>query len=217
MKGVKNKLLHSAGKFLLGFLVDVLCKSLKIEYKNYTQVEKLINSDKRFIGAFWHGTMLVPWYTFRNMGAFALVSKSKDGELLARVLKNWNYDVIRGSSRDGGKDAFDLIVSKARSNQTIAITPDGPTGPPYRMKAGAVVAGKRSGLPIILVGAGYTNSIKLKSWDKFEVPKPFSKVTLVFSDPVFISADLDRDEVSEQIEKCEKLLNNIQEEALRSD
>ncbi len=210
MKGIKDKLLHKAGKVLLGYLVTVLCKSLRIEYKNYIQVEKLIGENKKFISAFWHGTMLIPWYVFRNKNTAALVSKSKDGELLARVLAKWEYDVVRGSSRDGGKAAFDKIVDIAKSDKSIALTPDGPTGPPFKMKAGTVVAAKRSGLPIVLVGVRCESSYRLNSWDNFEIPKPFSKVRLDFSEPVYISNELSRDEVSEKIAECELLLNQLQ-------
>ena len=213
MKGIKDKLLHKAGRVLLGYLVTVLCKSLRIEYKNYIQVEKLISENRNFIAAFWHGTMLIPWYVFRNKRTAALVSKSKDGELLARVLTKWDYDVIRGSSRDGGKAAFDSIVDIAKSNKPIAITPDGPTGPPFIMKAGTVVVAKRSGLPIVLVGVHYKNSYKLNSWDRFEIPKLFSKVGLSFSDPININSELSRDEVSEKIKECENMLNDLQKDA----
>jgi hypothetical protein len=209
LKGIKEKLLHKAGKILLVTLVNVLCKSLRTEYKNYTHVKNFIEQDKKFICAFWHGTMLVPWYVFRNLNAAALVSKSKDGELLTKVLTNWNYDVVRGSSRDGGKEAFDLVVSKACNKQSVAITPDGPTGPPFQMKAGAMVAAKKSGLPIILVAVENLKAFKLKSWDSFEIPKPFSKVICHFSEPIYVDKELKRDEVSEKIRECEMRLNNL--------
>ena len=212
MEGLKEKLLHKAGKVLLVTLVNVLCKTLRTEYKNYAHVEKLIESDKKFVAAFWHGTMLVSWYVFRNRKFAALVSKSKDGELLTKVLKSWNYEVVRGSSHDGGKQAFETIVAKASANQSVAITPDGPTGPPKKMKAGAVVAAKKSGLPLILVAIENTNAYKLKSWDKFEIPKPFSKVICYFSDPVYIRKDMERDEVSKLISECEIKLNNLKSE-----
>lgn len=217
MKGLKEKLVHLAGKVLLSSIVDVLCKTLRIEYKNYTQVEKLKLDDQKFIAAFWHGTMLVPWYLFREFNMTALVSKSKDGELLSRVLNKWNYKVVRGSSRDGGKEAFNTMVEKAKANQPICITPDGPTGPPFKMKAGTVVAAKRSGLPIVLTGVYYTKSIRLNSWDKFEIPKPFSRVKFVFSEPIYIDSDLEREEVSRTITDCENRLNNLQKEAERID
>lgn len=214
MKGIKAGLLHIVGMALLHSFVSVLCKTVRIESKNFDQLKSFMNSDKKFIVAFWHGTMLIPWYIFRGNSIAALVSKSKDGELLNRVLEKWGYDVVRGSSRDGGKIALETMTNKVSQNSSIAITPDGPTGPPFVMKAGTVIIAHRSGLPIFFVGVNCKNSIKLNSWDKFEIPKPFSKINCVFSDPVYISDKLNREEISNKIKDCQIILNSLQEEAL---
>ncbi len=143
----------------------------------------------------------------------ALVSGSKDGELLFRVLNKWSYNVQRGSSTKGGKDALESLVQLAAENYSIAITPDGPGGPVRKMKPGAVVVAKKAQIPLVLVGIGIEKKRKLKSWDSFEVPRFFSRVNIIFSDPVNIDHDLTYDETSEMILENEKLLNRLQSEA----
>lgn len=191
----------------------LLCKTLKINIRNSEAINKFYNEKQNFVLAFWHGTMLVPWFIHRNKNFAAIVSKSKDGGLLERVLKPLNYTVVRGSSHTGGSIALGILVDYAKNEKSIAITPDGPKGPPRKLKAGAVIAAKRAKIPLVLLGAGYQKKRELSSWDKFQVPIFFSKVNLIYSDPIYIDNELSYEKTSEVIEDCNKKLNEIQKEA----
>ena len=145
--------------------------------------------------------MLLPWYLQRDKNVVsALISKSKDGELLGRILKRWNYTVIRGSSSVGGDVALSIMIDYAKNKNSIAITPDGPRGPAHKLKAGAVITAKKSGLPLVLLGIGYKNKKTLKSWDTFQVPFFFTKANAVFSDPIYIDEQLSYEETSKIIQ-----------------
>ena len=157
--------------------------------------------------------MLFAWYLHRNKNFTALISKSQDGDLLEKILKHWKYNVIRGSSSNGGEVALGIMVDYARNNETVVITPDGPRGPLNKMKAGAVITAKKSRTPLILFGIGYKKKRVLKSWDKFEIPKFFSEAKAVYSDPVYVNSDLSFAETSELILNCEQKLNELQIEA----
>jgi lysophospholipid acyltransferase (LPLAT)-like uncharacterized protein len=157
--------------------------------------------------------MLLAWYLHRNKDFTALISKSKDGDLLEKILKHWKYNVVRGSSSKGGDVALGIMVDSARNNESVVITPDGPRGPINRMKAGAVITAKKSKIPLVLVGIGYNKKRILKSWDKFEIPKFFSVAKAVYSDPIYINSDLSFSETSEIILNCERKLNELQVEA----
>jgi lysophospholipid acyltransferase (LPLAT)-like uncharacterized protein len=213
LKKVRQDFLRFIGNYVLFQLVNILCRSLRLTYVNKDVIEELERQKKNYILGFWHGTMLLPWYINRNKNFAGLTSKSKDGDLLAKILKKWNYKVLRGSSSEGGDIALGMMVDFARSGNSVAITPDGPKGPPHKLKAGAVVSAKKSELPLILVGVGFKKKRLLKSWDSFQVPKFFSKVNVVFSDPVLVDKNLDREKTSEIIEQCEKILNDIQTKA----
>jgi lysophospholipid acyltransferase (LPLAT)-like uncharacterized protein len=193
----------------------VLCATLRIQIRNAEEVRKLQAERKKYIVAFWHGTMLLPWFTHRGQQMIGLTSQSKDGELLARVLQKWGYMVIRGSSSKGGKSALDDIVSALTNEGAVLLTPDGPRGPAREFKPGAVVAAMRAGVPLFLLGVGYERKKKLRSWDQFEIPFPFSRVNVGYSDAIAIRADASREEVSGIIEACGAQLNQLQEEADR--
>lgn len=211
----KNKnILRFLGIHAAGFAVNVLLKTVRLEKVNHSHVEELSGTGKNFVAAFWHGSMALGWYINRNQNFSALVSKSKDGDVLANLLKGWNYKVVRGSSHIGGKEALGLMLELTRQKFSLAITPDGPTGPIYKMKAGAVVTAKKSKIPLILIGIGIKKKITLKSWDSFEIPKPFTKAVVLFSDPIFVDANLSYDETSNMIIDCENRLNELQKRAL---
>ena len=213
LKKAKQNTLRFAGNYVLFQLVDILCKTLRIKYINKEPVDELERQNKNYILGFWHGTMLLPWFINRNKNFAGLTSKSKDGDLLAKILKKWNYKVLRGSSSDGGDVALGLMVDFAKSGYSIAITPDGPKGPPHVLKAGAVISAKKSGLPLILLGIGFKKKRQLKSWDRFQVPIFFTRVKVIYSEPFYIDNNLGREETSEIIKKCEVKLNELQQKA----
>src|ERR1035437_3592693 len=209
----KQDVLRVIGLFVLSQVVNLLCKSLKVTFKNKEVINNLENQNRNFVLAFWHGQMLLAWYLHRNKNFTALISKSQDGDLLEKILKHWKYNVIRGSSSNGGEVALGIMVDYARNNETVVITPDGPRGPINKMKAGAVITAKKSRTPLILFGIGYKKKRVLKSWDKFEIPKFFSEAKAVYSDPVYIKEDLSFADTSDLILNCELKLNELQVEA----
>ncbi|GMU95484.1 MULTISPECIES: lysophospholipid acyltransferase family protein [Ignavibacterium] len=214
MKKVKQSILRLLGNFFLKWAINLLCKTLKIEKINQEVVDKLQAQNQNFVLAFWHSTMLLPWYVHRHQNFAALTSMSKDGDLLARQLKSWNYKVIRGSSSKGGDVALGIMVDLAKNKYSVSITPDGPRGPVRKFKAGAVITAKKSGIPVVLAGVGFYKKRKLKSWDSFEIPKFFSKAKIVYSEPIYINSELSYEETSEIIKKCEQILNELQDSAL---
>jgi len=205
--------LRFIGNYVLYILIQTLCKTLRIKTIGSESINSLIKEKKNFVLAFWHGTMVVPWFAHRNLNLLAIISQSKDGDLLAKILRKWNYKVVRGSSSKGGEVALQIMIDHAKHECPVAITPDGPRGPNFNMKAGAVVTAKKSRVPLVLVGAGYKSKTKLHSWDNFEVPFPFSKVQLVYSEPIMIDKSLSRDETSKIILECEEKLIELQKRA----
>jgi hypothetical protein len=212
---LKQNFLRFIGNYFIYILATVLCKSLKIEIKNSEVIEELDRQNKKYVLAFWHGTMLLPWFMHRKLLMNALISKSKDGDLLSRLLKYWDYQVIRGSSSKGGNTALNTLIDLARNNNSIAVTPDGPRGPAHQFKAGAVITAKKSGLPLVLLGIGFKKKKILGSWDSFQIPRLFSEVKAVYSEPIYIDKDLNHEKTSEVIELCGKRLDELQLEAER--
>lgn len=210
MRKIKHQIYRILGNLLLKHLLDLLLKTIRIEIFNKQAVENLERKSQNYVLAFWHCTMLMPWYLHRRKNFSALTSMSKDGDLLAKQLRHWGYTVIRGSSHKGGNVALGIMIDCALNNSSIAITPDGPTGPPLKFKAGAVITAKKSKIPLILTGVGFSNKIKLNSWDKFQIPLPFSKAKIIYSDPILINANLDFQATDNLIKQCEQKMNQLQ-------
>ena len=187
---------------LAKFLINILAFTWRIEYKN-------ANFSRKSIVVFWHGLMLPGWYAFKNNNAIAVISLSKDGELLANLLSDWGFDFIRGSSSHGGKDVLNEIVEYS-GKKWILMTPDGPRGPRNKMKAGAFIAAQRSGVPVYLCGINvYCKYTFKKSWDKFILPMPFSKIEINYTGPFFIDKNLSRDETDRKIKELENKLKSM--------
>lgn len=213
LKKLKQETLRFLGNFLLYHGITALCKSLEINAKNEEHVKKLLDEKRNFVLAFWHGSMVVPWFVHKDKRISALVSRSKDGALLDKILRRWDYNVIRGSSHKGGSVALGVLIDTAKNDSPIAITPDGPTGPIRKMKAGAVIVAKKTKVPLILLGVHYDKKKVLNSWDKFEVPLFFSKVNMIYSDPICVDSELSFEDTNKLIEECQEKLNQLQIEA----
>jgi lysophospholipid acyltransferase (LPLAT)-like uncharacterized protein len=213
LKKAKQDSLRFLGQLFLTNIVTALCKSLKIEKINDETIKKLDEENKNYILAFWHGTMLLPWFLHGSPKVAALISKSKDGDLLAKLLKYWKYEVVRGSSSSGGDVALGIMVDFAKNNYSVSITPDGPRGPAHKFKAGAVITAKKSRVPLVLAGIGYKKKKVLSNWDKFEIPYFFSKTNVVYSEPIYVDTDISYEETSSVIVNCENKLNELQRKA----
>lgn len=212
-KDIKSHILRFSGNYFLSHIINLLCKTYRLNIVNEKSVTELREKGENFILAFWHGTMLVPWYKHRDMRMLGLISQSKDGEILARILRKWKYTVTRGSSSKGGDVSLGVMIDYAKFEGPVCITPDGPRGPRQELKAGAVIAAKKSRTPLVLLGVGYKSKFVLKSWDKFEIPKPFTQVNLVYSERINIPADSTYEQTSTIIADCNEKLINIQSEA----
>ncbi len=213
LSDTQKNILRFIGIRFASLLVRVLLKTVRIKIENGEAVKNLIEEKKNFISAFWHGSMLIGWYLCRRSNFGALVSKSKDGEVLSSILEKWKFNVVRGSSHIGGHDALLMMMHMIEEKYSLAITPDGPTGPIYKMKPGVVITSKRTQAPIVFAGIGIKNKITLKSWDNFEIPLPFSKCVVIYSKPILVDQDLSYDETSIKIIECEDLLNKLHKEA----
>ena len=177
---------------VLPLLINLLIKTLRIKIHNKP------SEDKKYIFIFWHSQMLLGWWLFKDRKAAALVSKSKDGDILNRVLLKWNYKVIRGSSSKGGKEAIDIISGIVNKNNSAVLTPDGPRGPAREIKNGALIISNRCGVPVIPVKIIFhSKKVLAKSWDKFEIPFPFSKCEVNFGNEYYYGKYLPENELNE--------------------
>ena len=152
---------------------------------------------------FWHESLLASWKFLAKFSPIAVVSPSKDGELLTKLLAKWGCKFIRGSSNKQSKQVMEDIQEMAKNN-IVTITPDGPRGPKHKLKAGAIVAAFRTQVPLQYATINCKQKwIFKKSWDNFQIPLPFSKIFINLSLPILINSNLERDDIDNIIQDIE--------------
>jgi lysophospholipid acyltransferase (LPLAT)-like uncharacterized protein len=188
MPSTTSKLLAQAVPALAPHLVRGLMSTCR--YKSVQgDVREYLDGDKPFIGVVWHKDLLFALDFFRRRKKIVvMVSRSKDGELVARALHRMGYRTVRGSSSAGGREALAELSALVRDGWGSAIIADGPRGPARKAKIGCVLAARASGAPMLLWGVHATPSITLKNWDKTMIPKPFATIHLSYGDPIFVPA-----------------------------
>ncbi len=147
---------------------------------------------ENYIGALWHNRLLVFPFVLRRFlpqrhGA-ALISASRDGDLIADVVQRFGYDVIRGSSSRLGASALLQITGVLMSGSDVVITPDGPRGPAYELGPGIIFLAQKSGAAVVPMNLEYSHCWRLGSWDRFIVPRPFAKVRVLINRPYRVTA-----------------------------
>jgi lysophospholipid acyltransferase (LPLAT)-like uncharacterized protein len=165
-------------------------------------------TNQPFIFAFWHGQLLPLLWVHRNDGVRVVISSHRDGEIVAQVASRLGHRLIRGSSSRGAARALLGIVRELEGGAEVAVTPDGPRGPARKFAGGALVAAQRTGAPIIGIGVSASRSWRLRSWDRFMIPKPFARVTVVYTKPTLVTASSAR-EAEEQAPHFEALLSDV--------
>ena len=165
-------------------LIEGLLGSCRFRDIGLESFHELAAQGQPVIFALWHGRLLALAYRFRGYGFVPLISRSGDGEYIARIVERWGYEPVRGSSSRGGREGLRDLVRYAREGKNIVVTPDGPRGPFQELKHGVITAAQLTGCPIIPVAAGASRGWFVGKWDRFLVPKPFSTICVVFGQPI---------------------------------
>ena len=188
-----------------GFL-HALARTWRIRVVNAAYLMDLRRAERPFIFALWHGQLLPLLWHHREQGVLILISEHRDGEMVAQAAESLGYGLIRGSTTRGGDRALISLVRELKAGHEVAITPDGPRGPAETFAPGALVAAQRSDTFILPVAAFADRAWRLRSWDRFVIPKPFARVTIAYATPTKVSATTSR-AAADQGPIFERLLN----------
>ena len=204
--------------FLVGVLgsliIRILFSTMSIKEIPDGYSENLERQGKHAIYAFWHAHMLLPGYVGRNRNIKVLISQHRDGEYIAQVVQRLGYGVARGSTTRGGAKALLRMIKKIKEKSiSLAITPDGPKGPRFVAQSGAILLGQKTQYPIIPVMIHLAKYWELPSWDRFCIPKPFSKARIFYGDPIMVPPKLEKSEAEEYRAALEKELIRLGDEA----
>lgn len=176
---------------ILPFLGYCITRLLFWSCKKRFVVSEKISKESSFVVAFWHGELLLQPFLYRQIRAkpriSVMISDHFDGEIIARMIGFFGFKTLRGSSSKGAKRVLLGAIRELEGGGDIAITPDGPRGPYHSVADGIVMISQKTERPIVVFRAFFEEAWQLKSWDKFFIPKPFSRVTLIARDPFDLS------------------------------
>ena len=202
---IKWNLVGISGKLL----IDLLLNTMKIEREGFERVKPIISSGK-VIFAVWHSRILLVTYLYKGLNALAMVSKSKDGEIVARIIQKQGNEAVRGSTKKGGLHALLILIRKIKEeNKPSFIVPDGPQGPRCKVQPGIIILAKKTGYPIVPISYSAKKIKVFASWDRFILPFPFTKCRVIYGEPVYVPQNADEKEGKKRLILLENELNRI--------
>ena len=178
---------------LLGSLyVLFVYKTSTIDLKNRKNIDRLFKKNESFIYAFWHDQLLICPLTWQSEFEIkVLISKHRDGDIIARLISKLGFKAIRGSTHKSGKTknkggltSARQMIKSLKNGISIGISPDGPKGPRHKVSDGILSISRLSNSSILPVGIGFKKKWVLNTWDKFIIPKPFNQITIIWGEPL---------------------------------
>ena len=212
---MNKKIKITLTSFFGQWLFQILFKLNKIEVKGEENLINLINSGRPIMVCVWHGRLIFPsWYLrLKTTNVHAIASRHTDAEIMARILRRWGYGLIRGSTRKGGKAVVQKMADVFKNAGIIAVTNDGPKGPPRIAKAGSTGLALKYNVQIVTITGSATKFWQMKSWDRSMLPKPFGTIHIIVSPPLDISEKPET--TDEEVKLLSDFMNQYQDEADR--
>lgn len=193
---------------IVWLLMTLVCATLR---RRVDEKSAFLKKNQAIV-ALWHNRIFVPCFVYRyvlrgEVPMSMLTSASKDGTMLTTVARDYGMRTVRGSSRRRGAAGFLDMMRELREGCSMCITPDGPKGPRYRCHPGVIKLASMSGVPIVPLRIKYSCAYRVRSWDRFFIPMPFSRVELsTTAEPLCVPPDLSEEELSAWCARLEEAL-----------
>ena len=187
----KQRLIIRVAGFALYWLIRVIGATLKFEVHGSAHH----TNDEPLVYAFWHNRIPLATYFWRQRGILVMSSQSFDSEYIARFIQRFGYGAAKGSSTRGAVAGLVQMIRAVRAGKSAAFTVDGPRGPQYEAKPGAVMLAAKSGAALLPFSLSLSRCWRLRSWDQLEIPQPFARVVVVLGERIYVPENQGNDEV----------------------
>jgi lysophospholipid acyltransferase (LPLAT)-like uncharacterized protein len=195
-------------------LVRLLGRTLRFDVLGLEHLEREHAAGRRVIFAFWHRCIFAATWFWRHRGIVVLNSVNFDGQWTRRVIERLGFGTAQGSSTRGGLRGLVVMAERLRQGRDVAFTIDGPRGPRYVAKPGAVLLARRTGRPILAFHIGVERAWTLKkSWDLFQIPKPFSRAVVVIAPVVEVPERADAETMARKQAELQRRLEQTRDAA----
>ncbi len=199
--------------FIGSIVLSVWSRTVRIQFVNKAVPDRLASEGKNVIYAFWHGRQFLLFHSHRNTGIVIPASESRDGEIQARILKWFGFEVVRGSSKRKGDRALLGLVDRLRKGKNLALAVDGPRGPIYEAKQGVTYLAGKLNKPIVPVITSAERFWLLnKIWDKYLLPKPFTRGVIMYGEAIIVNGIIE-EELEGKRKELEAVLNRLMAQA----
>src|SRR5437764_1805510 len=207
---LKDRLLIRSADLVFFILINLIGRTVRFEIEGWDNWEAASRDGKIPIYTFWHNRVFLATYFWRRRRIVVMTSRSFDGEYIARFIQRFGYGAARGSSTRGATGAIVEMIRLMRAGCPTAFTIDGPKGPRYVAKMGAVLLAKKTGNPILpfTITANRFWEAK-KSWDRSQVPKPFARARVDIAAPIYVDPDADDGELDKKRDELQRALDEV--------
>lgn len=209
------KRFQAAAIAALGYpLISALGHTLRWRVEGLQHFEAIQASGRQPVMGFWHGRILPATFYFRHRGIVVITSENFDGEWIARIIERFGYGTARGSTTRGGRKAILQMVRDMKKGKPTGFTLDGPRGPARVAQPGAVWLASATGNPLLPFHLEASSYWSARSWDRTQLPKPFSTVALVIGEPLEVAKDASEEALERARLEVERALGALESRAL---
>src|SRR6476620_4121790 len=187
----KERFLIRGADLLFYLLIKTICRTVKFEIEGGENWDAAMRDNDIPIYTFWHNRIFLGTYFFQKRGIVIMTSRSFDGEYIARFIQRFGYGAVRGSSTRGATGAFVEMVRLMRAGCPAGFAIDGPKGPRYVAKMGAVLLAKKTGNPVLPFTVTAAKHWTIKIWDRMHIPVPFTRALVDIAPGVNVPFDAD--------------------------
>ncbi len=208
---LKQKMTIRLADWAFFLLIKLIGKTVKFETEGAENLEAVEKADKLPIYTVWHNRIFLGTYYLRRRKIVVITSQSFDGEYIAAFLTRFGFGTVRGSSTRGGVGALVEMIRLMKKGLATAFTIDGPKGPRYFAKSGACLLAKKTGNPILPFAVEAEKFWTINSWDKLQIPKPFSRARFFYAEPIYVAQDASDEEIEKKREELQNKLDELVE------
>lgn len=205
----KKRFLIRAADLAFFLLIKVIGRTIRWQVNGWENWEAATREGRIPIYTFWHNRVFLATYFWQKRRIVVMTSQSFDGEYIARFIQRFGYGAARGSSTRGAVGAIIEMARLMRAGSPTAFTIDGPKGPRYIAKMGAVLLAKKTGQPILPFTITARHWEAKRSWDGFQVPLPFSRARVNIAPPMYVPADADESSLAAKRDELQAALDEI--------
>ncbi len=212
---LKERITIRLADWIFYLIILLIGRTIRFEVEGWENFSAIENVGDIPIYAFWHNRIFASTYFFRNRGIAVITSQSKDGEYIARFIQRLGYGAIRGSSTRGGVGALVEMIRTMRKGVPMAFTVDGPKGPRYEAKTGAVLLAKKTGNPMMPFVVELRRFWTVRSWDKLQIPAPFTRARMMIGEPIYVDPSSTDEEVRQKLVELQASLDTMVSDGAR--